>query len=121
MALNSEITAALVNGVKVAIIDGSFSAAMGGQDITSLMGSGRRLGGTAANVPGSCSFEVAYAKGFPIRDTLDIRGGQIEVRWDGGSIWLMTGADLTTPVEGSAPEGRLSVSYEGNAWLEKTP
>ncbi len=119
--LNGEIIAILVNGIKVGILDATYDAAMGGQDVTSMMGSGVRLGGVGVNVPGSCSFEVAYPKGFPIRATLDIRNGQIEARWDGGSIWLMTGADLTTPVGASAPEGRLTVSYEGNPWLEKTP
>lgn len=115
--INSEVKALFVNEVQVPIVDGTFNFNMGGEERTSVMGSGRRLGSSGANMPGSCSFEVAYTKNFNPRATLDVTNAKIRVVWNRGAEWLLTGADCQTPIEGAAPEGRLSVSYEGDPWL----
>jgi hypothetical protein len=115
--INSEIKAAFVNDVQVPIVDGSFNSNLGGSERTSVMGSGRRLGSSEANQPGSCSFEVAYTKGFNLRGTLDVVEAKVRIVWNSGAEWLLTSADLSTPLEASAPEGRVSVSYEGDPWL----
>ena len=113
--LNSEIKTITVNTVKVPVIDSSFDSSRGGKERTSVMGSGVRLGSTGQNVPGSCSFELAYPRDFDL-DSLDIEDGQIRIIWDRKNEWLMTGADLMTPIGASAPEGRLTVSFEGDPW-----
>ncbi len=113
--LNGEVKAIMVNSVKLPVVDSSFDSGRGGKERTSVMGSGVRLGSTGQNVPGSCSFEVAYPKDFDI-ESLNIEDGQIRIVWDQKNEWLMTGADLMTPVGASAPEGRLSVTYEGDPW-----
>lgn len=116
--INSEVKALFVNDVQVPLVDGTFTAMMGGEEVTSVMGSGRRLGGSGANVAGGCSFEVAYTKGFDPRATLDVRDAKIRVVFNRGAEWMMTGADRSgTPPEFSTPEGRISVSYEGDPWL----
>lgn len=115
--INSEIKKIFINDVQLPLVDGTANFNMGGQERTSVMGSGVRLGSTTANVPGSLALDATYVKNFDIRGIMDVENARIRVIWDRGAQWLMTGADLSTPLEVSAPEGRISANYEGNPWL----
>jgi len=118
MAINSEVVGLLINGTAVPIIDGTFNWNLGGKERTSVMGAGRRLGSTNANMAGSCSFSVAYNTGTDIATTYDVENAQIRVVWDRGNEWLMKRADLTSPPAGSAPDGQIELSYEGDPWIQ---
>ncbi len=116
--INSEVKAIFLNEIPLPIVDGTFTSNFGGKERTSVMGAGRRLGSTNQNMPGSCGFDIAYNRDFKLRATLDVEDAKLRVVWDRGNEWLLTGADLASPLEGAAPEGRITVNYEGDPWLE---
>jgi hypothetical protein len=114
--INSEVKAIFLNDIQLPIVDGTFTSNLGGKERTSVMGSGRRLGSTAQNMAGTCGFDIVYTKDLDLT-TLDVEDAKLRVVWDRGNEWLMTGADLASPPEVAAPEGRVTLSFEGDPWL----
>lgn len=119
MSINSEVIQVKVNGVQVPVVDGSFNFALGGKERTAVMGTGRLLGYTEANVPAECSFDVANESGVDPTDLDAPSGGptdQVSITWDQGAQWLLTRVASVTPTSGTAGSGVRTVSYQGHRW-----
>lgn len=115
--LNSEVKALFVNNVQVPLKDGTFQWSRGGYQRDPVMGSGQKLGSTRAFQAGTCQFTIVYKRGTDL-SAFDIENGQIRVQWDRGDEWVMTNADLQTPISGSAGDGDIELEFNGNPWKQ---
>ena len=95
--LNSEIRALFINGVAIPVKDGTFKWDLGGDERSSVNGTGRRLGSTSAFVPGSCGFTGVYRKGDNIRVMYDVTDAQIRIITNQGEQWVLDSADAMKP------------------------
>jgi hypothetical protein len=115
--INSEVKALFVNGVKLPIVDGSFTWNRGGKTREAVLGSNQVLGPAETNAAGTCSFDVAYVAGSDPTDYDNLIDAQIRVVWDIGAEWLLKRAFSNEGASGTAGSGTYSLSYTGDPWL----
>ena len=116
--INSEVRAIFINGgEKVPVVDGSFTWNRGGKSREAVLGSGGVLGQAETNMPGECSFDLAYITGMDPSDYDTITNAQIRVVFDFGAEWLLKRAFATEPSNGTAGTGVISLAFQGDPWL----
>jgi len=115
--INSEVQALFINGIKIPVVDGSFTWNRGGKTREAVMGSGGVIGAAEANAAGTCSFDVAYVAGSDPTEFDSQTDAQIRVVWDIGAQWLLKGAFSNEGASGTAGAGTYSLAYTGDPWL----